>query len=186
MRASARREDICTFFRRQGWLVNVYDPLFFGHASPAPKDADLLLVDANSLGSNESRISALRKHLGPRIPCIVLGMEFAAEPKAGALFGLPTSATLQEIGALAINCIHDMRRTSQANPWLLSGRELSVFSLIGEGLSNVHIAVKLGISVKTVEAHKENMKRKLKVATAEDLRIAAIEWTARRNTAALS
>ena len=47
----------------------------------------------------------------------------------------------------------------------LSDRELEVFQLIGGGLSTRKIAKQLCISVKTVETHRENIKRKLNAAS---------------------
>jgi DNA-binding NarL/FixJ family response regulator len=43
----------------------------------------------------------------------------------------------------------------------LSDRELEVFEMIGQALSTREIASRLHLSVKTVETHRENMKRKL-------------------------
>jgi DNA-binding NarL/FixJ family response regulator len=43
----------------------------------------------------------------------------------------------------------------------LSDRELQVFQLIGSGAPNRQIATQLGISVKTVETHREHLKSKL-------------------------
>jgi DNA-binding NarL/FixJ family response regulator len=55
----------------------------------------------------------------------------------------------------------------------LSDRELQVFQLIGAGTANREIAKQLGISVKTVETHRENLKNKLGIANAADLAAAA-------------
>jgi DNA-binding NarL/FixJ family response regulator len=43
----------------------------------------------------------------------------------------------------------------------LSDREMHVFQLIGSGLGTKNIAHSLNLSVKTIEAHRENIKRKL-------------------------
>jgi DNA-binding NarL/FixJ family response regulator len=43
----------------------------------------------------------------------------------------------------------------------LSDRELQIFQLIGSGAPNRQIATQLGISVKTVETHREHLKSKL-------------------------
>lgn len=58
----------------------------------------------------------------------------------------------------------------------LSRRELEVFERIGRGESNQQIALSLDRSVKTVETHRENIKRKLGIATAAALTEAAIAW----------
>ncbi len=51
----------------------------------------------------------------------------------------------------------------------LSNRELTVFDLLGQGLSNSKIAKKLNLSIKTIEAHQANIKRKLCFDSARDL-----------------
>ena len=51
----------------------------------------------------------------------------------------------------------------------LSAREMEVFKLFAEGLSNRHIAEKLFISVRTVETHKNNIMKKINLKTTVDL-----------------
>lgn len=51
----------------------------------------------------------------------------------------------------------------------LSDRELQVFQLIGAGTPNREIAQQLGISVRTVETHRENLKVKLGVSSSSEL-----------------
>lgn len=58
----------------------------------------------------------------------------------------------------------------------LSRRELEVFSMIGSGMTVSQIAKRLGISVKTVEAHRENMKNKLGLTTSSQVVAAAVRW----------
>lgn len=57
----------------------------------------------------------------------------------------------------------------------LSRREREVFRLLGRGLWNCRVAKELGISVKTVETHKENLKAKLKLQSTRELMKCAIE-----------
>ena len=59
----------------------------------------------------------------------------------------------------------------------LSDRQLQIFTLIGKGLGTVEIAEKLGLSIKTIDTHKENMKNKLHCESSAELRKMAIEWT---------
>lgn len=61
-------------------------------------------------------------------------------------------------------------------PQGLTDRELEIFHLIGGAKANREIAAALGMSVKTVETHKENIKIKLGVATAAELSGRAREW----------
>jgi DNA-binding NarL/FixJ family response regulator len=58
----------------------------------------------------------------------------------------------------------------------LSDREFEVFTLIGEGLATREIAAKLELSVKTVESHRENIKRKLSIDNATELLQRAMHW----------
>jgi DNA-binding NarL/FixJ family response regulator len=59
----------------------------------------------------------------------------------------------------------------------LSDRELEVLTLIGRGLSTREVAEKLFISVKTVEAHKERLKEKLKLHNSTELLRFAVQFT---------
>lgn len=74
----------------------------------------------------------------------------------------------------------------------LSDRELEVFHLIGQGASTRKIAEMLRLSIKTIESHRENIKRKLKLQDAAELVQYAISWQQsdssprRRKTAAES
>lgn len=64
-----------------------------------------------------------------------------------------------------------------AQPLPLSHRELEVFALIGRGLATRAIASQLHRSIKTIEAHRENIKRKLGLGNASELVEAARRWT---------
>ena len=58
----------------------------------------------------------------------------------------------------------------------LTGRELEVFELIGQGLSTQQIAGKLFLSHKTIETYREHIKHKLNLANAAGLTRAAVLW----------
>jgi DNA-binding NarL/FixJ family response regulator len=58
----------------------------------------------------------------------------------------------------------------------LSDREFEVFQLIGQGVSTGDIAVRLRLSVKTVEVHRANIKQKLSLLTATELVRYAVRW----------
>jgi DNA-binding NarL/FixJ family response regulator len=59
----------------------------------------------------------------------------------------------------------------------LSDREFEVFQALGEGLSSQQIAKKLHLSAKTVDAHRANIKTKLKINTTAELISFAARWT---------
>ncbi len=58
----------------------------------------------------------------------------------------------------------------------LTDRELEIFELIGDGLTTHEIAARLHVSSKTVDSHREHIKEKLGVDTANQLLKYAIEW----------
>jgi DNA-binding NarL/FixJ family response regulator len=58
----------------------------------------------------------------------------------------------------------------------LSDREFEVLQLLGEGRGTREIASQLSLSVKTVDAHRANIKRKLKLKTGSELVHYAVRW----------
>lgn len=58
----------------------------------------------------------------------------------------------------------------------LSDRELQVFQLLGIGMGTRKIADKLNLSLKTIETHRENIKRKLGLRGATELVNHATHW----------
>lgn len=58
----------------------------------------------------------------------------------------------------------------------LSNRELEIFSKIGAGLSSKSIAEQLHLSTKTVDSHRENIKRKLGIFDGSSLVQRAVSW----------
>lgn len=69
-------------------------------------------------------------------------------------------------------------KTKHPNLACLSAREFQVFQLIGAGWDNIRIAQELGISVKTLNAHKEHLKQKLAFDSTSALKQAAASWQA--------
>jgi DNA-binding CsgD family transcriptional regulator len=60
----------------------------------------------------------------------------------------------------------------------LSDREMHIFQLLGSGLGTRQIAQSLDLSVKTIETHRENIKRKLRLSSGAEVRARAIKWVA--------
>ena len=58
----------------------------------------------------------------------------------------------------------------------LSDREFQVFELIGQGMQTREISARLHLSTKTVEAHREHIKKKLDLDTAAELLKYAVQW----------
>jgi DNA-binding NarL/FixJ family response regulator len=58
----------------------------------------------------------------------------------------------------------------------LTNRELEAFELVGRGLTTHNIAKRMGVSPKTIERYKENIKRKLNLAHSVELVQNATRW----------
>lgn len=67
----------------------------------------------------------------------------------------------------------DARR---ATPDGLSDRELEVFQSMGAGLSTRQIAERMGVSIKTVHAHREHIRTKMGLKDSSELLQRAIRW----------
>jgi DNA-binding NarL/FixJ family response regulator len=59
---------------------------------------------------------------------------------------------------------------------LLSDREFEVFQMLGQGLTPRQVAQQLHLSVRTIEAHREHIKKKLGIRSASELLKYAIHW----------
>ena len=58
----------------------------------------------------------------------------------------------------------------------LTNRELQVFRLIGLGRRTREIASELNLSIKTIEAYRENIKKKLGLGNTTELTVRAAQW----------
>ncbi len=65
---------------------------------------------------------------------------------------------------------------SETGPGALSDRQLQVFRLLGEGLGTRDIAERLGLSIKTIESHREHIKNKLNTRGSAELVRQAVQW----------
>ena len=72
------------------------------------------------------------------------------------------------------------RTTPTGTIGALSDRELEVFRMIGKGMGTRDIAETLHLSRKTVETHRENIKRKLNVRSGTELVVRATAWLLER------
>ena len=66
---------------------------------------------------------------------------------------------------------------TSANPVdRLSTRELQILHMIGKGMSTRETAQSLNLSIKTVESHRQRVKRKLNLSTGAQLVQYAVNW----------
>lgn len=95
---------------------------------------------------------------------------------AGRLFVSPSMAGAM-IGALAA----PEPRRERAGVEVLTDREFAVFEMIGKGKSAKDIAFALGLSSKTVDVHRANIRGKLHIPTTNDLVHFAVRWVESRD-----
>lgn len=88
--------------------------------------------------------------------------------------GLAVSA---RVTAAALGALQGRARRLAGVADELTDRELQVFRLLGLALPTRAIAEKLGVSVKTIEAHRENIKNKLGLHSGAELVARAALWT---------
>ncbi len=73
-------------------------------------------------------------------------------------------------------CANGHRKQEETGLALLADREVQVYTLIGEGCSTREIAERLGVSLKTVQTHREHIKGKLGFKTSAELTRSAMLW----------
>ena len=161
---------------------------------------DLILVDLSlEDGSGLDLIEQVRRHY-PEIKCLVLSMyaeSFFADRalQAGAAGYLCKSESIHQI-------VEAIRQVLKGKMFLteamserilrrrvlpqdnsvgsftdkLSNRELEIFQLIGEGRTRSQLAKQLHLSVKTIETHQENIKKKLNLESNQEIVCRAVAW----------
>ena len=84
----------------------------------------------------------------------------------------------EKLGAALLQKVAGVKSEGGGSPIdVLTDRELEVFQLLGQGLAVREVAERLFVSVKTVEAHREHIKQKLKFKTSSELLRYAIQYT---------
>ncbi len=63
----------------------------------------------------------------------------------------------------------------------LSNREVQILHMIGKGMSTRETALSLNLSVKTIESHRQRIKRKLNLSNATQLMQCAVNWFGNAN-----
>lgn len=168
-----------------------------GNASEALDHAaklkiDLVLMDINLGGMNGIELTGRLNSLHPEIAVLMLSMHDKAEYvmqaiQAGARGYVLKDAPAQDI-ITAIETVMSggiyysaglARQLARPVPpaLLLTPREREVLQCIATGKSNKHIARDMNLSVRTVETHRLNIKRKLGIEGQADLIRFALEQT---------
>lgn len=168
------------------------------------QDPDVMVVDISlKEGDGMELIKDVRAH-HPSLPMLVLSMHdegvYAERLLAAGANGyiMKQAATDQfinalrrvleggvyvseAVGARMIRKLAAGGTTPSVDPIdRLSNRELQILQMIGRGLSTRQAAEALNLSVKTVESHRQRIKRKLDLATSSQLVQHAVNWVTRK------
>jgi two-component system, NarL family, nitrate/nitrite response regulator NarL len=156
---------------------------------------DLVLMDVGLRGmglQNGSGLQATRRLREQQPDCKVLVLTMYDNPeylreaqRAGAagyvLKDSPAEDIVQAIHAVASGqtyfsavVVEKARAQQEATP-LLTPRETEVLALIAQGLSSKDIGERLSMGVRTVETHRTNLRRKLKLGSPAALVRYAVE-----------
>lgn len=87
---------------------------------------------------------------------------------------LSKNVSLSLLNALA----HRRSAPAGPRPGILTDREFEVFQLLGQGFSSRDIAVRLGVSPKTVGTHRLHIKEKLQLRSGAEVLREAVRWAA--------
>ena len=154
---------------------------------------DLMLIDVGMRGMNGIELATVLHTRHPSIRVLMLSMydnrEYVQSAiRAGALgYVLKESPTEEILAAISAVCVGGRYFSAQVSNTVaqpdavpsLTAREHEVLLLLAHGRSNKTVAQELDISVRTVEAHRFSLRRKLGVdSAAELLKIAVTHgWT---------
>ena len=87
-----------------------------------------------------------------------------------------------KVAAMALNQLAGRKPKGRGKSLeILTDRELQVLQLLGAGLGTRAIGGRLGLSVKTVETHRENIKHKLSIPNAAGSIHYAVNWVENRS-----
>jgi DNA-binding NarL/FixJ family response regulator len=167
---------------------------------------DLVIADISLKGNSGLELTKNIKAFDPSIHVLVLSMH---DESIYALRALKAGARAYLMkGDLAEKIVEAIRRIGKGQLYVsenvagqmlsqltigrsfenespvssLSDRELEVVNLIGNGFPTREIAVKLHISIKTVETHRAHIKRKLRLENATQLVQFCVRWVEESNS----
>ncbi len=151
---------------------------------------DLALVDVGLPGMNGIELTSAFAARFPALRVLILSMYDSrgyvqSAMRAGArgyvLKDAPSAEIIAAIRAVAAGGVYLSSALTAAlsgppvESSLLTEREKEVLILIAQGASNKRVAQKLDVSVRTVETHRLNLRRKLGIETAAGLANYAIK-----------
>ncbi|UWQ19525.1 response regulator transcription factor [Jannaschia sp. M317] len=151
---------------------------------------DVILLDLNMPRLNGLQATEILRERYPDIAVLILSMHDAPEYVATAMrhgaagYCLKDQPTEEIRRAIDVVCAggrylcpgaEEALEPSQDGTEPLTSREQTILLLLAQGQSNKAVAHKLDISVRTVETHRKNLKRKLGISTTAGLTRYAME-----------
>jgi DNA-binding NarL/FixJ family response regulator len=160
---------------------------------------DLLLLDISLPDKNGLELIKDIQTLHPDLPILVVSMHdeslyaervlraggrgYIMKQEGGKKLMLAIRQVLggriyvsEKISAKILESFSGHKSDSVSPVETLSDREFEVFQLLGQGHGTRQIAKHLHISIKTVEVHRANIRKKLELATGGELVRFAIRW----------
>jgi DNA-binding NarL/FixJ family response regulator len=156
----------------------------------ASHQPDIVLMDIGMKSVNGIQLTRIVSQRYPDVAVLILSMydnpEYVAQAmQAGArgyvLKDSPSAQIISAIQSVASGgtflspAIADGLFSPKSPERCLSMREQEILSLLARGLSSKHIARQLDISVRTVESHRQSIKRKLNIDGQAELIKFAVE-----------
>ena len=163
-------------------------------------EPDLVLADITLPGRNGLELIRDLRALRPGLPVLVLSMHdaslfaervlraggrgYISKQRSGQRLIAAIRHVLSgqiylsdEISTRLLDSLSSKHQARTVSPIeQLTDRELEVFNLIGQARETKEISRRLGMSAKTVEAHRANIKRKLKLKSGPELTRHAVLW----------
>ena len=167
-------------------------------------EPDLVIVDIGLPGTSGIELTKTIRIEFQQLPVLILSMHEEAlyatrALRAGAMGYIVKQDAIDNIAAALRDALNGQRYLSPAiaaqlqhngpdgqtpstdDPAnLLTDREFEIFELIGKGHEVREISDALGVSPKTVEAHRTNIKEKLKLKNARQVARLAVQWLGQR------
>ncbi|OIO60519.1 MAG: DNA-binding response regulator [Alphaproteobacteria bacterium CG_4_10_14_0_2_um_filter_63_37] len=177
------RDALCQLLEMEGFVVRDFadGPSFLAHVQP--DDTGCLLLDVAMPGMDGIRVQRILKERGCDIPILFLSghgdipmaveavhegaLDFLEKPVPGLVLIAQVRRALTSDRKQRVTQAEAQKARQRLG--LLSPREREVFDQVVEGLSNKEVALRLGISHRTVEVHRNNLMRKLQADSLADL-----------------
>jgi DNA-binding NarL/FixJ family response regulator len=165
---------------------------------------DLVVVDIGLPGASGIELTKTIRAEFPQLPVLILSMHEEAlyatrALRAGAMGYIVKQDAVDNIAAALREALNGRRYLSPViaeqlqhngpagqtaatgDPMsVLTDREFEIFELIGKGREVREISEALGVSPKTVETHRTNIKEKLKLKNARQVARLAVQWLGQR------